>query len=120
MPAKRYLNLPAAVGIGLLPDIPLGRYGYIDNGSLEGAALCLLSCEFADEVARYLTRVRPPRLHGRIRGRLVPAPYQPRLAAHGIGAAAYGIFMVSSNATSTWVVFPASMTTGPGSPGVVL
>jgi uncharacterized 2Fe-2S/4Fe-4S cluster protein (DUF4445 family) len=53
----RYLNLPAAVGIGLLPDIPLGRYGYIDNGSLEGAALSLLSHEFFDEVARYLTRV---------------------------------------------------------------
>jgi len=53
----RYLNLPAAVGIGLLPDIPLGRYGYIDNGSLEGAALSLLSSEFFSEIARYLTRV---------------------------------------------------------------
>ena len=53
----RYLNLPAAVGIGLLPDIPLGRYGYIDNGSLEGAALSLLSREFFDEIARYLSRV---------------------------------------------------------------
>jgi len=53
----RYLNLPAAVGIGLLPDIPLGRYGYIDNGSLEGAALSLLSREFRDEIAAYLTRV---------------------------------------------------------------
>jgi uncharacterized 2Fe-2S/4Fe-4S cluster protein (DUF4445 family) len=53
----RYLNLPAAVGIGLLPDIPLGRYGYIGNGSLEGAALGLLSREFFEEVTRYLTRV---------------------------------------------------------------
>ena len=53
----RYLNLPAAVGIGLLPDIPLGRYGYIDNGSLEGAALSLLSREFFAEIAAYLTRV---------------------------------------------------------------
>jgi uncharacterized 2Fe-2S/4Fe-4S cluster protein (DUF4445 family) len=53
----RYLNLPSAVGIGLLPDIPLGRYRYIDNGSLEGAALSLLSREFFDEIARYLTRV---------------------------------------------------------------
>src|ERR1035441_3439274 len=53
----RYLNLPAAVGIGLLPDIPPGRYGYIDNGSLEGAALSLLSREFFAEIARYLTRV---------------------------------------------------------------
>jgi uncharacterized 2Fe-2S/4Fe-4S cluster protein (DUF4445 family) len=53
----RYLNLPAAVGIGLLPDIPLGRYGYIDNGSLEGAALSLLSRELFAEIARYLARV---------------------------------------------------------------
>jgi uncharacterized 2Fe-2S/4Fe-4S cluster protein (DUF4445 family) len=53
----RYLNLPAAVGIGLLPDIPPGRYGYIDNGSLEGAALSLLSREFFAEIEGYLTRV---------------------------------------------------------------
>jgi uncharacterized 2Fe-2S/4Fe-4S cluster protein (DUF4445 family) len=53
----RYLNLPAAVGIGLLPEIPLGRYGYIGNGSLEGAALSLLSREFSGEIGRYLTRV---------------------------------------------------------------
>jgi len=53
----RYLNLPAAVGIGLLPDIPPGRYGYIGNGSLEGAALSLLSREFSNEIATYLTRV---------------------------------------------------------------
>jgi uncharacterized 2Fe-2S/4Fe-4S cluster protein (DUF4445 family) len=53
----RYLNLPAAVGIGLLPDIPLGRYGYIANGSLEGAALSLLSREFFAEIAGYLARV---------------------------------------------------------------
>jgi uncharacterized 2Fe-2S/4Fe-4S cluster protein (DUF4445 family) len=53
----RYLNLPAAVAIGLLPDIPLGRYSYIDNGSLEGAALSLLSREFFAEIAGYLTRV---------------------------------------------------------------
>jgi uncharacterized 2Fe-2S/4Fe-4S cluster protein (DUF4445 family) len=39
----RFLNLPAALGIGLLPEMPLGRYGYVDNGSLEGAALGLLT-----------------------------------------------------------------------------
>jgi len=53
----RYLNLPAAVGIGLLPDIPPGRYGYIDNGSLEGAALSLLSRDFFAEITGYLARV---------------------------------------------------------------
>ena len=53
----RYLNLPAAVGIGLLPDIPQGRYGYIGNGSLEGAALSLLSGGFFAEIGAYLRRV---------------------------------------------------------------
>jgi uncharacterized 2Fe-2S/4Fe-4S cluster protein (DUF4445 family) len=53
----RFLNLPAALGIGLLPSLPLGRYGYVDNGSLEGAALGLLSREFSAEIAGYLSRV---------------------------------------------------------------
>ena len=53
----RFLNLPAALGIGLLPSLPLGRYGYVDNGSLEGAALGLLSREFFAEIAAYLSRV---------------------------------------------------------------
>ncbi len=53
----RFLNLPAALGIGLLPDMPLGRYGYVDNGSLEGAALGLLSREFFAEMPGYVNRV---------------------------------------------------------------
>ena len=53
----RFLNLPAALGIGLLPSLPLGRYGYVDNGSLEGAALGLLSRQFLAEIAAYLSRV---------------------------------------------------------------
>jgi uncharacterized 2Fe-2S/4Fe-4S cluster protein (DUF4445 family) len=53
----RFLNLPAALGIGLLPSLPLGRYGYVDNGSLEGAALALLSRQFSAETAAYLSRV---------------------------------------------------------------
>ena len=53
----RFLNLPAALGIGLLPSLPLGRYGYVDNGSLEGAALALLSRPFFAEIASYLSRV---------------------------------------------------------------
>ena len=53
----RFLNLPAAVGIGLLPSIPLGRYEYVNNGSLEGAALSLLSDEFSQEVSTYLKKV---------------------------------------------------------------
>ncbi|MEW6368815.1 MAG: ASKHA domain-containing protein [Acidobacteriota bacterium] len=50
----RFLNLSAAVGIGLLPDAPLGLYQYVDNGSLEGAALALLSREFLAELQSYL------------------------------------------------------------------
>jgi uncharacterized 2Fe-2S/4Fe-4S cluster protein (DUF4445 family) len=53
----RFLNLPAALGIGLLPSLPLGRYGYVDNGSLEGAALGLLSRQFFAEIGSYLSRV---------------------------------------------------------------
>ena len=53
----RFLNLPAALGIGLLPSLPLGRYGYVDNGSLEGAALGLLSRQFFAEIAGYLSRI---------------------------------------------------------------
>ena len=53
----RFLNLPAALGIGLLPSLPLGRYGYVDNGSLEGAALGLLSRQFFAEIASYLSRI---------------------------------------------------------------
>jgi uncharacterized 2Fe-2S/4Fe-4S cluster protein (DUF4445 family) len=53
----RYLNLPAAVGIGLLPDLPLGRYSYVDNGALEGAALALLSRAFMAEVDGYLSKI---------------------------------------------------------------
>ena len=53
----RILNLPAALGIGLLPSLPIGRYGYVDNGSLEGAALGLLSRQFFAEITSYLSRI---------------------------------------------------------------
>jgi uncharacterized 2Fe-2S/4Fe-4S cluster protein (DUF4445 family) len=53
----RFLNLPAAIGIGLLPDLPPGRFGYIHNGSLEGAALALLSRAFLAEIEAYRARV---------------------------------------------------------------
>ncbi len=53
----RFLNLPAALGIGLLPDLPLSRYGYVDNGALEGAALALLSREFRVELESYLSKI---------------------------------------------------------------
>lgn len=53
----RFLNLPAAVGIGLLPNLPPDRYTYINNGSLEGAALSLLSQQFVVELEQYLKKV---------------------------------------------------------------
>jgi uncharacterized 2Fe-2S/4Fe-4S cluster protein (DUF4445 family) len=53
----RFLKLPAAVGIGLLPDLPPGCFASIANGSLEGAALALLSRAFRDEVTAYLRRL---------------------------------------------------------------
>ncbi|MGA3026151.1 MAG: ASKHA domain-containing protein [Bryobacteraceae bacterium] len=53
----RFLNLPAAQGIGLLPALAPGRFGYVANGALEGAALALLSREFGSEVEAYLRRI---------------------------------------------------------------
>jgi uncharacterized 2Fe-2S/4Fe-4S cluster protein (DUF4445 family) len=53
----RFLNLPAAVGIGLLPNLPPDRYTYINNGSLEGAALSLLSQQFVVELEQYLKKI---------------------------------------------------------------
>jgi uncharacterized 2Fe-2S/4Fe-4S cluster protein (DUF4445 family) len=53
----RYLNLPAAVGIGLLPERAPTCYSYVDNGALEGAALMLLSREFARALEAYLARM---------------------------------------------------------------
>ena len=53
----RFLNLPAAIGIGLLPELLPGRFGYVGNGALEGAALALLSREFWQQIAQYLARV---------------------------------------------------------------
>jgi uncharacterized 2Fe-2S/4Fe-4S cluster protein (DUF4445 family) len=53
----RFLNLPAAVGIGLLPDLPPERYEYLDNGSLEGASLMLLSRQYEVELRDYLQRI---------------------------------------------------------------
>jgi uncharacterized 2Fe-2S/4Fe-4S cluster protein (DUF4445 family) len=44
----RFLNLDNAMAIGLLPDIPIGKFQYIGNASLSGSRLCLLSKEFRE------------------------------------------------------------------------
>jgi uncharacterized 2Fe-2S/4Fe-4S cluster protein (DUF4445 family) len=39
----RFINVEAAVRIGMLPDIPRDRFSYLGNSSLTGATLALLS-----------------------------------------------------------------------------
>ncbi|MBW1913553.1 MAG: DUF4445 domain-containing protein [Deltaproteobacteria bacterium] len=46
-----YLNIPKAIGIGLLPDIDPARIKFIGNSSLIGARMALLS-EYASDRAR--------------------------------------------------------------------
>jgi uncharacterized 2Fe-2S/4Fe-4S cluster protein (DUF4445 family) len=53
----RYLNLPAAVGIGLLPNLPPRDFSYVQNGSLEGATLVLLSNAFRQALLAYAARI---------------------------------------------------------------
>jgi uncharacterized 2Fe-2S/4Fe-4S cluster protein (DUF4445 family) len=38
-----FLNIPKAIAIGLLPDLPLEKIQFIGNSSLTGARMCLLS-----------------------------------------------------------------------------
>jgi uncharacterized 2Fe-2S/4Fe-4S cluster protein (DUF4445 family) len=38
-----YLNIPDAIAIGLLPDIPVEKYKYVGNTSAKGACMALLS-----------------------------------------------------------------------------
>ena len=40
-----YLNIPDAIAIGLLPDIPVEKYKYVGNTSAKGACMALLSQE---------------------------------------------------------------------------
>ena len=44
------INLTKAIGIGMLPDIPLDKYKYIGNSSLTGACAMLLSQEIEYKV----------------------------------------------------------------------
>ncbi|MDP2730768.1 MAG: ASKHA domain-containing protein [Dehalococcoidales bacterium] len=47
-----YLNVPKAITIGLLPDIPRDRFVFIGNGSLMGARLSAFSTDIIDEMRR--------------------------------------------------------------------
>jgi uncharacterized 2Fe-2S/4Fe-4S cluster protein (DUF4445 family) len=55
-----YLDIPKAIGIGLLPDIDTGRIRFIGNSSLMGARMCLLSThslERAAQIAKNMTNI---------------------------------------------------------------
>jgi len=83
------LNLPAALGIGLLPPCRWGRYGYVDNGSLEGAVLGLLSRQFFAEIASYLNRITyvdlpTCRVTWTSSSRQFSSPHQPELLQAGV------------------------------------
>jgi uncharacterized 2Fe-2S/4Fe-4S cluster protein (DUF4445 family) len=55
-----YLNIPKAIAIGLLPDIPLHKIKFIGNSSLTGARLALTSEEAFEKcinVSRSMTNI---------------------------------------------------------------
>jgi uncharacterized 2Fe-2S/4Fe-4S cluster protein (DUF4445 family) len=56
----RYLDIDHAVTIGLLPDLPNGKFAYIGNASLMGAAMTLMSKRHRDkqdELAKRITYI---------------------------------------------------------------
>jgi len=55
-----YLNIPDAIAIGLLPDLPAEKYKFIGNSSVKGACLALLSQKAwteANELAGKMTYI---------------------------------------------------------------
>jgi uncharacterized 2Fe-2S/4Fe-4S cluster protein (DUF4445 family) len=55
-----YLNIPKAIGIGLLPDIPQSRIKFVGNSSLAGARMALLSEEAFEKcmnISRSMTNI---------------------------------------------------------------
>ena len=55
-----YLDVRKAIRIGLLPDLPLGRFQFIGNGSLQGAKMALLSRQAFDVMEK---RIAPNMTH---------------------------------------------------------
>ena len=45
-----YINIENAILIGMFPDVPVEKYSFIGNGSLQGAALTLVSDEMRNEI----------------------------------------------------------------------
>lgn len=55
-----FLDIKKAVGIGMLPNLPLERFHFLGNTSLAGAILCVLSRELrdrAEEIAERMTYI---------------------------------------------------------------
>lgn len=55
-----FLDVKKAVGIGMLPNLPLERFHFLGNTSLAGAILCVLSRELrdrAEEIAERMTYI---------------------------------------------------------------
>jgi uncharacterized 2Fe-2S/4Fe-4S cluster protein (DUF4445 family) len=55
-----YLDVRKAIRIGLLPDLPLERFQFIGNGSLQGAKMALLSRQAFDVMEK---RIAPNMTH---------------------------------------------------------
>jgi len=45
-----FINIRKAIAIGMLPDLPSGRFSYVGNGSLKGASLALVSRDAVNKV----------------------------------------------------------------------
>lgn len=56
-----YLDVPKAIRIGLLPDLPVERFIFIGNGSLQGAKISLLSRKalyiIKNKIAKNMTNI---------------------------------------------------------------
>lgn len=53
----RYIRIADAVAIGMLPDLPHGRFSYIGNSALSGAYVALLSREHRRSLAETAARM---------------------------------------------------------------
>lgn len=53
----KYIDIEKAIEIGLLPDMPWGRFSYLGNTSVQGAYLCLLCREHRAMVAEIASKM---------------------------------------------------------------